>query len=95
MEFFEFIDINFQNKSYENSVKYSIKRDGELQALHMMVGMERKFFKWTAFFKFIFDYFLVLLTFKDEPEKIVPKPTINVPKNLNPQTQTETSTSVN
>jgi hypothetical protein len=74
MQLFDFIDIHFQNKSYENQIKYSIKTDGELKALHWLVNFELKFFRFIAIFKFIFMFLGVRFFFQEKPVNKVPKP---------------------
>lgn len=75
MRFFDFIDIHFQNRSYENAQKYSIKTDGELQSLHGLVALQRRFFRLTGYVRIVFLYFLLRVGLTKPPINKVPKPT--------------------
>lgn len=83
MELFEFLDITFQNKSFENSKSYCIKREAELQAIHRLVDLERKFYRFLGFWKTVARFLGMKLGLVLEPVKIAPPPKVTVKEKPN------------
>jgi hypothetical protein len=72
MNFFEFANITFQNKSFENVKNYSPKTDGELKALHKLIGWQVSWFKFWSFFYLAAKFVALKAGFALEPKNLVP-----------------------
>lgn len=80
MKFFEFLDVSFQNASFDNSKQFCIKRDGYLQSIHVWVSWERKFYKFLGLFKVLGLFLGVKVGLIAEPVNRVPPPKVNRPE---------------
>ena len=61
MKFFDYLESAYAVKNIEVQEKYSAFGHAETQALADFTNGQRRFFKFLAYFKVIFNYFLILV----------------------------------
>jgi hypothetical protein len=68
MKFFDYLESSYASSNIETQATYSAFGHAETQAISDLTNGQRKFFKFVAYFKVIFNYFLVLFHIKPLPK---------------------------
>jgi hypothetical protein len=80
MRLFDFLDILYQKLSLQLARDYSIAKDAECKAIHMLIGWQRFFFKWLAVPKLIGHWMLVKLHIIKAPASPLNRPLAQGPR---------------